>query len=488
MNTISKTAISFLVCYVFLLPLMEGQPITFNRTYDTLTRLLGVTQTADKGYFGVGFGNPEIMYAIKTDSVGNMEWQHSFTARRTSQLRTLTATQDGNVVCLGGISALPTHSSGFMPYAIKYALDGRILWERTYMPPIFPFNSLSDNIIEMPNGNLTFSGSFTYDVSRSYTDYVIQTNAQGEELWRYICPLDSVSGFIGREIDQTADSGIVMISNGYRIESLQILKLNAQGQLQWRNIFTDYRNIFWRHVLALPNGNIAVGGEGYLDSTSIVWGLHLAIFGPTGNLIRRYTLRRGTLTTGAKDLVLSRDKNSIVFLGGYSKTQTTPGGMILMRFNLLGDSLSYSTYTESQEVNFLPKGMAATDDNGFVICGLHDGGRWIKPFLLKIDSTCTVRNNRVGIGMTKQRLISWFTYPNPTQKVHQIKGDFEVLADAPIELLWTNMLGQIVKRQIVQKEDILSMQFDVSAFGKGIYFVAAMQGTTYLGTKGLIIE
>jgi hypothetical protein len=32
------------------------------------------------------------------------------------------------------------------------------------------------------------------------------------------------------------------------------------------------------------------------------------------------------------------------------------------------------------------------------------------------------------------------------------------------------------------------MQFDVGAFGKGIYFVAAMQGTTYLGTKGLIIE
>ncbi|MBU0764867.1 MAG: T9SS type A sorting domain-containing protein [Bacteroidetes bacterium] len=252
-----------------------------------------IKQTSDEGFIIGGVNYDSILftsqvYLIKTDSLGEVEWQE------------------------------------------EYGEDGH------------------DNLKSIditPDGGYIIGGEFVNPATSSYDLFLLKTDSAGNEQWKeyYGDAYDDGKGFA----IATADSGFAIV--GYTKDATgeseaYIVKTDSTGTEEWSKTYgyPDQFNCFMR-IRQLEDGNYILAGDVYdfdIADGPLVWLLKMNTNGDT-LWTKKYTYFGGDSHTYVEDLQLTSD-------GGYVMTGYTINSgndLWLLKTDSLGNTCTIDTVT-----------------------------------------------------------------------------------------------------------------------------------------------
>ena len=231
-----------------------------------------VQQTADGGYviagitgtYGAGFDDA---WLIKTDSLGNKQWDRTFGGASYDRAYSVQQTQDGGYVIAGHTSSYGTGVCDF--WLIKTDYSGNKQWDKTFGGSD---NDYGHSVQQTTDGGYVIAG-ITYSYGAGGTDvWLVKTdssgNKQGDETFG---GSDIDRGF---SVQQTADGGYVIVgdtrSYGAGAEDFWIIK-TMPGSVPPAVATNAATNL--SKTSATLNGNLTSLGTASSANVSFEWGL-----------------------------------------------------------------------------------------------------------------------------------------------------------------------------------------------------------------------
>ncbi len=222
-------------------------------------------------------------WAVKTDALGNIEWQKTYGGSSNDQLESVVQTPDGGYLLGGystsGISGNKTENnlSGSIDlWIIKLDADGNILWQNT--------------------------------IGGSNSDYLASVNVTSDG--GYIIGAYSLSGISGDKTELNKDDF-----------DYWIIKLNASGNIVWQKAIGGNSADYCFRTQEAPDGGFIVSGsssspisgdktEGRLGiiGTNDIWVLKLDA---SGNILWQNTIG-GTATETAYEMEVTADGGAVI--------------------------------------------------------------------------------------------------------------------------------------------------------------------------------
>ncbi len=166
----------------------------YSTTIGTFERLSSVFQTTDGGYVLGGteleFPNQNIRnydpIVIKVDSLGNQQWRYKYDTPANDGVCNVIQTQDNNFVAVSGESMPESAPFNQVPIAAKalmFKLDqqGHFVWKKTY-----GFNSANHSlqvVKELSNGHLVACGRRRSATNAFIGGLLLKTDANGDSIW-----------------------------------------------------------------------------------------------------------------------------------------------------------------------------------------------------------------------------------------------------------------------------------------------------------------
>jgi hypothetical protein len=149
--------------------------------YDAGTDLI---QTSDGGFLILGwtrsFGaGQRDFYLIKTDSLGNQQWQRTYGTAGSEGGRSILLLNDGNYLLTGSGSE---GSSSTIGRKYKVNPEGGIIWSKTYAYQDNNDNNLH-RTVQLPNGDLVSAG-LTDRNGNNNSGWLLKTDSQGNVIWQ----------------------------------------------------------------------------------------------------------------------------------------------------------------------------------------------------------------------------------------------------------------------------------------------------------------
>ena len=256
----------------------------FDDTGDTLwTRTIGVDtlyeityqckETADSGFIMIGAtsdgSNPQ-MLLIKTDSLGNVQWQQTYAGYGFN----VDLCDDGGYI----LGSQRCFGNNCQTHVVKVDSVGNIEWERMFGGP---YNEQGAMVIQTADGGYIIAADTGHYLVGPVTTwkqlYLIRLDSNGNTIWNKA--YGSVFPYNGfGQIQELADGSFIATGQafitGLSIEGLEgiILKVNDSGDSLWLRQFhycpidttigEGYGTDYFRHVQPTNDGGyIAVGFE-----------------------------------------------------------------------------------------------------------------------------------------------------------------------------------------------------------------------------------
>ncbi len=222
-------------------------------------------------------------WVIKIDSVGNIEWEHTYGGSYTEGASDIIQTSDGNYLLGasvwssdGDISALHGIDAGDF-WLVKLSPDGDILWEKTFGSTE---TEQLNSIIETRNGDFVAAGYTTGndgDVSgfHGWLDYwVIRVDNEGNLIWQ--------KALGGTDVDEAysvvekPDHGFLiaggsysddgMVTDNHGDEDVWVVALDSAGNFQWQRAYGGEGSEMARSITQYnENAYIFAGASNYVD-------------------------------------------------------------------------------------------------------------------------------------------------------------------------------------------------------------------------------
>ena len=286
----------------------SGGDVEWHQTYENSTALYSARETSDGGFFAVGFYEcdtsascyPDI-YLLKTDQTGNTEWVRldGSSNNNNDWARDFIQTDDGDFVVTGTWNDNGNNSKAMLR---KYSSTGELIWDEIYSSSAA--NEINSMIVTS-DGNYILGG-YTGTQHGDYKALLIKTDLSGQQIWKKniqsigstelyaVCESPS-GGYVGSGycnswrsnylVERNANGGgvwndchvvepvvngyydITPSSNGgyYLIDDNSVFTwVNAQGEIIF-NQDIEYANM---SIMELDNGDIVVGGKGFIDGNS----------------------------------------------------------------------------------------------------------------------------------------------------------------------------------------------------------------------------
>jgi hypothetical protein len=228
--------------------------IKINKTFGGRNQDYGysVQQTSDGGYIIVGetfsYGSVGTYYVnsqesnlwlIKTDPLGNILWNKTFSKSETDYGKSVQQTSDEGYIIVG-----TTKSNGDGPsdiWLIKTDSKGNKQWDRIFGERCSEFVK---SVQQTSDGGYIISGT---SFSKKGDIWLIKTDSFGNMQWdKYI---NSLSGNVPLSAKQTSDGGYILIGTtndlgtggyddqGYPTGDVWLIKTDSSGNEQWNNTF-----------------------------------------------------------------------------------------------------------------------------------------------------------------------------------------------------------------------------------------------------------
>ncbi|KXK44267.1 MAG: PKD repeat protein [Chlorobi bacterium OLB5] len=189
-----------------------------------------IEQTSDNGFIigGSIYLSSSVAYLLKTDSLGNEQWNKTFSFSQLDQLNCVKQTADNGYI----LSCRTDMTENSSLIAIKTNNTGNVVWQKLYSFP----NTIHIREVETINNGYLFVGSINVNISDLL---LIRINNDGDTIWTKI--------FGGIRTD--AAHGIEKIGNyafligGYSSSNNQngesyLVKTDTSGNLLWQKYYS----------------------------------------------------------------------------------------------------------------------------------------------------------------------------------------------------------------------------------------------------------
>jgi hypothetical protein len=273
---------------------------------------MSVQQTSDEGYVMTGytwtFGAGESdFWVVKTDSLGNEEWNRTFGGALGDHAESVQQTNDGGYIITGGCesfgaaiinlllikldqngvleweqtfgnngvnvgySVLQADDNGFvvggfksMPdhdfWLLKTDSDGNLEWEHTYdlgVDQVKEIRKTSDNGYILIGTTHPYSGG-------EYDFWLVKTDSLGNEEWNHA--YGGIEYEFAVSVIQDCDNGYLLTGATEALHpdmyDLWLIKTDELGDIEWEIIFgDDDRYIGARSMQATSDGNYIIAGN-----------------------------------------------------------------------------------------------------------------------------------------------------------------------------------------------------------------------------------
>jgi hypothetical protein len=199
-----------------------------------------VQATSDGGYIMLGYTatfspNSYDFYLVKTDSLGNEEWNKVFDDQNIDLGKTVRETSDGGYALFGS-SAATIFTRDFM--LLKTDSSGTEQWRNIYGGPNSEFATY---MTITSDGGFALTG-YTNSFGEGFDDqYVVKTDSSGNEEWSKTYGGKATEWAFS--LDQTSDDGYILLSTtssfGAGYNDLYLIKTDMNG---------DYDRTYYRDV------------------------------------------------------------------------------------------------------------------------------------------------------------------------------------------------------------------------------------------------
>ncbi|RZJ65969.1 MAG: T9SS type A sorting domain-containing protein [Flavobacterium sp.] len=248
-------------------------------------------------------------WVLKTDSIGNIQWQRTIGGNDTDIPTKYIVLPDGSSVILGYSYSNANfektqNSKGFSDFwIVKLSATGQIIWQHTYGANMF---EMTGDIIATTDGGFLIGGTSTSGIdgdkteaSRGQTDYwILKLDSSGNIQWQKTLggssydTLTSVvqtndGNFICAGYSMSGISGDRTLANPW-LDDSWVVKLSATGTILWQRAY-NFSEV--SSVIELSDGNILLGGT-------------RAISGPVGRSALSYLFKSVVVKTNASGQVI----------------------------------------------------------------------------------------------------------------------------------------------------------------------------------------
>jgi hypothetical protein len=225
----------------------------WNRTYGgaLMDDAYSLVATSDGGYalagetwsFGAGEND---FWLVKTDAMGNMEWNRTYGGTGDDVAYSLVATSDGGYAIAG--EQLSFGSSG--AWLVKTDSSGNMQWNITYGGEVDSFTS----VVKTSDGGCALTGTGFW---------LVKIDALGNIQWN--------KTYVGTRIS-TANSLVATSDGGYAIAGTTgvwgqgwggdfwLVKTDSFGNLQWNQTYGGTGNEWLYSLIATSDGGYAMAG------------------------------------------------------------------------------------------------------------------------------------------------------------------------------------------------------------------------------------
>ena len=156
------------------------------------------------------------LYCIKTDSMGNRQWDRAFGGQFGDGAYSVVQGRDSSLIFGGYATAFDPSASTTCdnsigrPWLVKLDLNGNTKWSKTYGNSFFDTSIFM--VRELQDGSIVSAGAVGRDTTGGAAQgLVLKVNSEGDSLWyrRYEILHDAHSNNLLRDIRQTPDGGFI---------------------------------------------------------------------------------------------------------------------------------------------------------------------------------------------------------------------------------------------------------------------------------------
>ncbi|MGB9938684.1 FIMAH domain-containing protein [Methanosarcina sp.] len=176
-------------------------------------------------------------WVVKTDSEGEEEWNKTFGGQRIDDLRYVQETSDGGYIFAGRTDSFGAGKSD--AWLIKTDSNGNEEWNRTFGGIS---NERAYSVQETTNGGYVLvCGTPTYVSSiDTHTAFLIKTDSSGNEEWNR--SFENMGYDYISSAKETTDGGYILAgithpSDDYGAGGSWLIKINSNGEEEWRRTF-----------------------------------------------------------------------------------------------------------------------------------------------------------------------------------------------------------------------------------------------------------
>jgi hypothetical protein len=262
---------------IYLLKLDASGNISWEKTLGgrDWDRGNSVQQTSDGGYVVAGqtrsFGAGKYdVYLSKTDRNGNQLWEKTFGGAEDDAGHSVLQVSDGGYIILGYTESFGSGSSDV--YLIKTNALGDMEWEKVFGGEAGDWGWSVKRTAD--NGFIIAGTTKSFGVSVNDI-YLVKTDSFGDLTWQKTIGDEKWDG--GYSVQQTSDGGYIIAGDTYSIYSAKsdvfLLKTNGSGTQSWFKIFGDERQDRGKSVLQTDDGGYFIVGakEHYNDNSFDVY-------------------------------------------------------------------------------------------------------------------------------------------------------------------------------------------------------------------------
>ncbi len=491
-----------------------------------------VKQTADGGYILIGISATggiftDEFFLVKLNSAGTYQWSKTYGGPGDDIATSVIQTQDGGY-------ALAGLSNSFGPYnvftIIKTDSLGNIQWNR--LIEASGTGSHIYSIIQISDGSFVLAGEFSSIGVSPYDMYIVKLNSSGSIQWtRTVGGTDYDKA---NSVVQSTDGGFILAgytnSFGAGNNDFYIVKLNSNGVLQWSKTVGGTDDDQAQSIIKTTDGGFVAAGYtesfgagakdifivkldaggntcGNSTSPSSLYGVSGTSTSPTFSVVTQNpTVTSPTPTIGTGGILTTI---CIVGIPSAPTLVSPPNGSFnqpsTVRF-IWYKSISAITYRLQVALDSLFTNIVVNDstiaDSTILVANLTVN----KYYWWRVNAKNSYGTSPyssvwrfgtfpVGLKQTSSEIPDKFelynNYPNPFNPVTKIKFDLPSVGQRhafDVRVVIYNILGREVAALVDQqlKPGTYEAEFDGSNYPSGIYFYK-LETSEFTNTKKMVL-